>query len=86
MSCQRICQRDRIAEQSVSTQFWYNLHEAFEDMLIGKKHEMAAIKNVPVLIIDANVDINEHPEYISESVNKIVAFIKVQSQSSDFIN
>ena len=65
---ERMRRRDREEESNAPKELLYNLHQAYEDWLINKT--LGEVK-VPVLVLDANKDIEDMQKIYSEYEDKI---------------
>jgi deoxyadenosine/deoxycytidine kinase len=73
---QRTMVRNRDLKDGVEISWFQNLHNVHEEWLIEKKDLQEDIKDIPVLIIDGNVDFQYNKQELDKILNQIRAFIE----------
>jgi len=73
---QRIQSRGRSEELSVPKEYWYQLHDAYENMFIHSYSKIEYLKDIPVLVIDGNNDMLKSPNCLETMVSEIEKFIE----------
>jgi deoxyadenosine/deoxycytidine kinase len=72
----RIGKRKRAGESMIAKEYLNNIHYWHEQFLIQKKGITPAIADVPVLVLDANIDFVYHTEQMEDHAQRISAFIE----------
>lgn len=72
----RIAKRQRAGENMISKEYLHNIHYWHEQFLIEKKGLTPAIAEVPVLILNANIDFVYHREQMEDHARQISSFIE----------
>lgn len=72
----RIAQRARAGETLIEKSYLENIHYWHERFLVEKNGVTQAIADVPVLVLDANIDFVQHPQQMKAHADKIAAFIE----------
>ena len=73
---ERMRRRNREEESNAPKELLYNLHQAYEDWLINKT--LGDVK-VPVLVLDANKDIEDMQKIYSEYEDKICGLQPIEN-------
>jgi deoxyadenosine/deoxycytidine kinase len=74
-TCQkRVKIRNRSGEESLSLDYLINIHNLHEKFLIKKELTFENIKNIPILVLDANYDFIENQELMHDMLDKIKKF------------
>lgn len=74
VSYQRAINRGRPEDKTIPFSFWQSLHDYHEKLLI--KRNQKSLKNMPILVLDGNIDINKNPNIIKQHISKIKNFIE----------
>lgn len=74
VSFERICKRQRKEEADVDIQYWKNIHEGHEKMLVHKT--VGPLADVPVLVIEADCDMHQNSSFIPDSIRTIEQFMQ----------
>jgi deoxyadenosine/deoxycytidine kinase len=73
ISFERISRRRRKEEAHVDIEYWKNLHEGHENMLIKTK---TIIGDIPVLVLEGDSNMHQNPSFITDSIRTIELFIQ----------
>lgn len=77
----RIKKRSRDSENSISLDYLEAIHNKHEDFLIGKKEILRSLSNVPVLVLDGDLDFEKDPTVVSRFVSEVATFISLTDNS-----
>jgi len=74
---QRIKKRNRPEEKSITLSYLESLHQKHEDWLIYKKNISDFVKQIPILELDCNYDLEVIPTIQVNNLEKIKNFIEI---------
>ena len=72
----RFAKRKRPGESMISKQYLEKIHTCHNDFLIDKRGITDAIANVPVLVLDANIDFVDNERRMAEHARRIATFMQ----------
>ncbi|MGZ6254598.1 MAG: deoxynucleoside kinase [Candidatus Chromulinivorax sp.] len=75
VSYQRVLERNRKAESSISYEYLEQIHNKHENFLIDKKNVSRSICNVPVLVLDCNYNVMADKKLTAVYLQKVQDFI-----------
>lgn len=84
VSYQRTVKRHREAEDTIALTYLRQIHEKHEQFLIEKKNIHPTIANVPVLVLDCNIDIVTDQHKLADYIILVDQFIKQYQKPIDF--
>lgn len=76
ISYQRTKKRNRLAEQELPFDYINQIHLRHEEFLIKKQHLLPELKDVPVLVLDCNVEFENNPEQLRQHLDAVQAFLQ----------
>jgi deoxyadenosine/deoxycytidine kinase len=84
--CQkRVKIRNRSGEESLSLDYLVNIHNLHEKFLIKKNLAFENIKNIPILVLDANHDFLVNRDLMADMLGKIKKFMKDTQLTQDLL-
>jgi len=73
---QRLRERARVGEEAVTLAYMQQLHDWHEKYLISREGVDPAVARVPVLVLDASVDLRQHADAAVDYVKRTRAFMQ----------
>jgi deoxyadenosine/deoxycytidine kinase len=75
-ACARAIKRNRELNASLNLPFYETLHRYHEEWLIEKKNLPASVQQIPILVLDGEVDFEHNPEAQRVIIEKVRDFIE----------